>query len=413
MHILLVTYEFPPAMATGGIGSYMHHLANLFFSYGYKVSVISATTGKSEFVVDREFCTNYLIPASDPESFRLLALNVFERYLKHSEIDLMESPEVGACALEIKIKYPGIPLVVKMHTPGVLITKISNVNQSLITKIRYVAGALIRGRLDFGYWSKYDRNKETNPEYIICNRANLLLSPSEALKQWAVTYWKLSKERIEVLPNPFVLHAESLKFPVERTTKTICFLGKLTVLKGMLSFTPAIRLLLEKYTEYRVVIIGRDEAVSPVIPSMKEWMIQQLGAVADRIRFTGPLIADDVKVELGNSDIVIVPSLWENYPTVLLEAMAAGCAVAASDRGGIPEIITDRVNGILFNPLKVQAIVKAIDMLINDPILRVTLAAKGRQTVLDKNNHSFIQAVEQRYRSFAATYSQNAYHSFS
>jgi hypothetical protein len=64
---------------------------------------------------------------------------------------VIESPEVGACALYIKETYPSIPLVIKMHTPGVLITKISNTYQSVFTKLRYIAGAFLRGRFDLGF----------------------------------------------------------------------------------------------------------------------------------------------------------------------------------------------------------------------------------------------------------------------
>lgn len=50
----------------------------------------------------------------------------------------------------------------------------------------------------------------------------------------------------------------------------------------------------------------------------------------------------------NNSDIIIVPSLYEACPGVVLEAMSCGKIVVASDIGGIPEIIRDGFNGILF-----------------------------------------------------------------
>lgn len=221
MHVLLVTYEFPPEMEIGGIGSYMNHLAYLLNSRGHLISVISATTAKDEQIVDRGFCTNYLVPASDSESFRLMALSLFERNFKPGEVDLIESPEVGACALEIKLKYPTIPLLVKMHTPGVLITKVSNTYLPLFRKLRYVAGALIRGRIDLGYWNRQDLKRHLNPEYIICTLANLILSPSAALKHWATTYWKLPQNKIQLLANPFTADDQLFLFPVQRTTKTI------------------------------------------------------------------------------------------------------------------------------------------------------------------------------------------------
>ncbi|MEJ8816969.1 glycosyltransferase family 4 protein [Lacibacter sp. H407] len=400
MHILLVTYEFPPAMATGGIGSYMNHLANLLYRKGHKVSVISATYyHNKESIVQREFCINYLVPVADPNQFRARALAVFEQYFNAHEVDLMESPEVGACGLDIKLKYPFIPLLVKMHTPGVLITKVSNTYQPFLTKLRFVAGAFLRGRIDFGYWNKTDSNKHQNPEYIICTQADLILTPSKALRDWGISYWKLPQEKIKLLANPFTADSELFQFPIDRETKTICFVGKLTILKGMFTFTPALKIILEQHPDYSAIIIGRDESVSEEMPSMKGWMQQELRTVAKRVRFTGALTGAQVKQELAKSDIAVVPSLWENYPTVVLEAMAAGCAVAASDRGGIPEIIKDRQTGLLFEPKHVSSIVNSINELITNKVFRLQIATAGRKKIQNMNNELFILETESIYRS--------------
>lgn len=399
MHILLVSYEFPPAMATGGIGSYMYHLARLLHSKGHQVSVISASCEDNDQIIDRVFCMNYLVSSSAPTNFRTKALHIFERHLKADAIDLMESPEVGACALDIHLKYPQIPLVVKMHTPGVLITKISNTYQPLFTKLRYVAGALLRGKIDFGYWSKYDKNKNSNLEYTICKHADLILSPSLALKKWATSYWQIPEKKIKLLVNPFTTNDELFEFPIEGREKIICFIGKLTVLKGMITFTPALKKILQANPLYKAVIIGRDEPVSQKVPSMKKWMVEQLGSVIDRVRFTGALEGADVKKELRNSSIVVIPSLWENYPTVVLEAMAAGCAVAASNKGGIPEIIQHEQNGLLFNPENTKSIVATVQKLITNTVKQQQLAFAGRQSVKDSSNEELITLTENLYYS--------------
>lgn len=399
LHILLVTYEFPPEMATGGIGSYMYHLAHLLNGRGHKISVISATSDNNEKITDRGFCTNYLIPSSNTESFRLQALKHFDRYFQPTDIDLIESPEVGACGLEIILKYPQIPLIVKMHTPGVLITKVSNAYKPLITKLRFVAGALLRGRLSLGYWSRHDLNKNQNPEYVICTKASLILSPSAALKKWATTYWDLPKERIKVLPNPFIVDKELFQFPIEERNNTICFVGKLTILKGMLTFAPALKKILHANPSYNAVLIGRDEPISETYPSMKAWMVELFGSVANRIQFTGPLSSNNVKIQLGKCAIVVIPSLWENYPTVVLEAMAAGCAVAASKRGGIPEIIENFKTGILFNPVKIDSIVASVQYLIDHSQNRIEMAFAGREMIKRRNAEEFILLTEKVYSS--------------
>jgi glycogen(starch) synthase len=381
-HILLVSYEFPPEMATGGIGSYMFHLSGLLTDAGFKVTVMSGTNSRDDVTkVELSRCENILIPASTDLIFRSKVLQVFEHYFGDQLPDLIESPEVGACAIEIKRKYPKVPLLVKLHSPGVLITKISNSYQPLIQKMRFVAGALRRGRMDLGYWAHTDKNKLSDPEYQICLLADWLYSPSVALKKWVSRYWAIPQNNIKVLPNPFLIDATLYKYDSNRNTRTICFVGKLTVLKGMYAFTHAIKKILLLHSDYKVIIAGRDELIPDKKQSMRSWMEEQLSAVSDEVLFTGALDRTAVNELMGKSEICIVPSLWENYPNVVLEAMAAGCAVIASDRGGIPELINDKENGLLIDALDENSIKNAIEKLINEYENRICLAAAGRSKV--------------------------------
>jgi len=388
-------------MNAGGIGTYMLHLAHLLSNVGHRVTVFSATQSHTQVAVrqEKEFI-NYLIPAADTVFFRSEVLKLFKTYIKDNRVDVIESPEVGACALYIKETYPSIPLVIKMHTPGVLITKISNTYQSVFTKLRYIAGAFLRGRFDLGFWSKADLNKESNPEYRICQLADHLLSPSAALKDWAVRYWQLPEQKIRILPNPISADQKMFSFPISNRPQTICFIGKLTVLKGMIAFTPAIKEILLRHSDYKIIIVGRDEALNDTVPSMKAWMLNQLEMVKEYVVFTGAVEMGKVLEILSQSRICIVPSLWENYPNVVLEAMVSGCTVAAADRGGITELIENGKTGLLFDPLKPSSIVAAIDKLLNDEQKRLQLATAARETVKKyHHNAKFANDLDTFYRS--------------
>jgi len=383
MHLLLVTYEFPPFMATGGIGSYMYHLAHVMAEKCHNVTVFSATQSHSEVTIrKKKEYTNYLIPASDTVVFRTEVLKLFGSYIQNHRVDVIESPEVGACALHIKEAYPFIPLVVKLHTPGVMITKISNTYDPFMKKMRYVIGALLRGKLDLGYWSKIDKNRVRDPEYKICIMADQLFSPSRALASYLSCFWHLKNE-IKIVPNPFQADGDMFQYPLEGREKQICFVGKLTVLKGMFALTKAVKLILKKHHDYRFVFAGRDEAVSKKFPSMKAWMENELIDFSDRVEFAGSLPRDKVKKLLAKSRITIVPSLWENYPNIVLEAMASGSAVVAANRGGIPELIRHKHNGLLINPLQPNSIAKAVSNLINNNENCILYATKGREFVKD------------------------------
>jgi glycosyltransferase involved in cell wall biosynthesis len=81
------------------------------------------------------------------------------------------------------------------------------------------------------------------------------------------------------------------------------------------------------------------------------------------------------------ADIFVMPSLWEGLPLALLEAMATGSAVIASRTSGIPEAVTDGVEGLLTPPGDVAALASALDRVLRDAQLRATLGAAARDRV--------------------------------
>ncbi len=387
LRIALVTFEFPPHNATGGIGSYFFHLANLLGSYGHSVFVFSGTNVKlAHNFIQNENYTNYLVLSKDNNEFKNEVVPIFSDFVASNTIDVIESPEVGACAIKIKEKFPEISLIVKMHTPGVLISKIYNSYNPFYKKIRFVLGSFKKGSIDLGYWSKSDKNKHTNDEYLICTKADLLLSPSNALKTWSVQFWGLKAKNIQVLENPFVSISQNAPSKVERQSKTICFIGKLTILKGIIVLTETIKKIATLYPDYKFVIVGRDEPFSTKNISGKSWMISKLGVHASRVEFLGIQNATQVRQIFESSSIALVPSLWENFPTVILEAMAAGCPVVASNRGGIPEMVEHEKTGLLFNATSANDFVKKITSIIENRAWGFELARNAQKKIVS-NTH--------------------------
>ena len=78
------------------------------------------------------------------------------------------------------------------------------------------------------------------------------------------------------------------------------------------------------------------------------------------------------------STIVILPSLTEGLPNVILEALTLGCAIVATRVGGTPELISHMHNGLLVEPSNPSSIAKAIMQLLDDSELRETLSANAK-----------------------------------
>lgn len=104
-----------------------------------------------------------------------------------------------------------------------------------------------------------------------------------------------------------------------------------------------------------------------------------------RIRFV-PFVGDPAEVAeyYRAADLYLHPSRAENFPLAVLEAMACGLAVVASDVGGIPEIVTDAETGLLVPAGDPQALASAASGLLADDSRRAALAAAGVSRVRDE-----------------------------
>jgi glycosyltransferase involved in cell wall biosynthesis len=95
--------------------------------------------------------------------------------------------------------------------------------------------------------------------------------------------------------------------------------------------------------------------------------------------FVGYLTGKDLAAAFASADAFVFPSRTETLGLVLLEAMAAGCPVIAANAGGIPDIVTDGVNGYLFDPADEQGAITATQRLLNDAESRDRMRQNARQ----------------------------------
>jgi glycosyltransferase involved in cell wall biosynthesis len=94
--------------------------------------------------------------------------------------------------------------------------------------------------------------------------------------------------------------------------------------------------------------------------------------------FVGYLTGEPLGSAFASADAFIFPSRTETLGLVLLEAMAAGCPVVAARSGGIPDIVTDGVNGYLFDPRDEQGAIAATQRLFQEQTERETLRQNAR-----------------------------------
>jgi glycosyltransferase involved in cell wall biosynthesis len=116
----------------------------------------------------------------------------------------------------------------------------------------------------------------------------------------------------------------------------------------------------------------------------------QAAGIAQKVTFYGRVTREEIAALLRKADVVAAPSVptrdgrREGIPVVLMEAMASGVPVVASDLSGIPELVTAGECGLLVPPRDVQGLAEALERLYGDAALRRRFSAAGRRKVCDE-----------------------------
>lgn len=131
----------------------------------------------------------------------------------------------------------------------------------------------------------------------------------------------------------------------------------------------AAALLAPAYPEAAFIIAGEGSRRTDY-----EALARSLG-VANAVRFVG--YVPDMRSFYASVDIVVLPSRSEGCPNVVLESMAMRRALVVSDSAGSREVVTNGVNGLMFPVGDVGALANQLRRLLDDPVLRTTLARRG------------------------------------
>jgi glycosyltransferase involved in cell wall biosynthesis len=89
----------------------------------------------------------------------------------------------------------------------------------------------------------------------------------------------------------------------------------------------------------------------------------------------------DVASWYRSIDVFVLPSINESFPNSIMEAMACGCAVIASNVGGIPELISDQENGLLFDPANPADLARQLEVVLSNAAYRCALGVAAARTI--------------------------------
>lgn len=182
-----------------------------------------------------------------------------------------------------------------------------------------------------------------------------------------------------------------LDLDLKPDTRVVLSIGRLTEQKGTIHLVRAMEVVLERFPEAKLLIVGRGPSNAALLDEV------DAKAVAEHVSFLGERW--DTARMLALADCFVLPSLYEGMSTALLEAMRAGVPVVATAVSSAPEVITNGVTGYLVPPADPIAIGNAICRVFQEEGKKSPVAREGRRYV--REHHAFekmVDAIEELLR---------------
>lgn len=194
---------------------------------------------------------------------------------------------------------------------------------------------------------------------------------SPQVKQTVIDVYGISNNAV-----PIVMNGIDQKHIIPKTNYTIAddgvnllHIGRFSAQKNHKGLIESFLIIFRYYPNVRLTLVG----TGALVDSIKQ-KVQKLG-LNNNVNFAGA--TPDVSAYLTNTDIFLLPSLWEGMPITLIEAMAAGIPIVATNVGGVPDMISNGKTGLLVNEDNEQ-IAQAVIKLINNEALRKSLGSAAK-----------------------------------
>jgi glycosyltransferase involved in cell wall biosynthesis len=188
------------------------------------------------------------------------------------------------------------------------------------------------------------------------------------------------------------------EFGIRPEDVMLLFVGRLDTVKGVPYLLEAARRVLAEHANVKLLIVGDG--------SLREAYEEMARGFEGRIIFAG--YRSDVPELMRAADIFVLSSLSEGAANVVMEASASGLAVVATGVGEIPEIVEDRVTGLLVKPKDPEGIYAALTELIDNPGLVREMGVAGRKRMIDKYGWEVVcRQVDENYSRVVERYARN------
>ncbi len=194
---------------------------------------------------------------------------------------------------------------------------------------------------------------------------------SEEVKRYTIRKEKLPEDRIEVIYNGINLEDFSFQPSFDRREKKVGVIANFYPEKGQRFFLQAVPHIKQVFPDTEFILVGEGERRQAT-----ENLCKEMG-IGGMVKFLG--LREDIPEILSSLRVLVIPSVREGLPNVLLEALSTGTPVVATRVGGIPEVIRQGEEGILIPPADPMSIKQAVCFLLSHPEKAREMGRKGRK----------------------------------
>lgn len=403
LNICLISAEYPPETGFGGIGTYTYHLAHGLVKNGHKVSVITKTLNKEQAYSDKGVKIYRNLDKKLPiRGVRRLAnilsagkfnywlhsrsvfLKMEELISQSNKFDIIEGPLWDGECLAYSSKLR-IPLVVRLQTP--------------IFKVREILNLKANKNLEY-------IEKES------LKKATFIASISHNISELIINKYKVSPKKI--IHSPLGISFPKINKAVFKgNSYKLLHVSRLEKRKGTKELIDALPVILSSNKKITVDLVGKDFKQAPGGISYFEYFKKIVPvSLQSRVTFHGFINKSKLQSFYKNCDVFILPSRYESFGLVFLEAMGYGKPVIGTKTGGIEEIIKDDDTGLLIDVNSSDQIADAILKIFNNPLLRKKLGQQAFNFVRSNFNvenmvESTLNIYYRAIEEFSTTYEKS------
>src|SRR3954454_4300258 len=369
--LLILSWEYPP-LIEGGLARHVRKLAEALVELDIEVHVL--TRGGEESPAQERAGGVHIHRILEPK--RPTDLGEFVAWVERMNSDMLAAGVELGDAYEFDLVHGHDWLVANAcdHLAR-------RVGAPLVTTIH----ATEYGRHQ-GWVEEHPQSYIHGVERWITNRSQRVIACSHYMREQVADIFAVEEARISVIPNgidpddlpnqdpaaPARLRAD-FAAPDERL---VLLIGRLVYEKGFQLALEAMPRLIEAGPGTRFLVAG-----SGTHEAELRRQAEELGLL-DHGTFLG-WIGDDVLHSLYRiADLTVVPSIYEPFGLVALEAMASGCPCIVADTGGLREVVPHDEVGLRFRPRDPDALGEMVERLLTDTALRDRLVAEGSEHVL-------------------------------